>query len=143
VASPYPAMSPTLPYPGSTGYAFPPPGPDGMPPTGYPMAYPGPYPYLPPPVYRANNGLATASLVLSIVGGAMVFCYGLGFLAALVGAILGHVARRQIRQRDEGGAGLALAGIIIGWIVVGIVAILAGLLIGLAVFSSNNPDYFD
>jgi hypothetical protein len=69
--------------------------------------YPG-YGYTPP---KPTNGMAIASLVVSLVG--LVTC-GVG---GLVGAILGHVAKRQIRDRDQAGDGLALAGIIIGWIV--------------------------
>jgi len=57
------------------------------------------------PPRPTTNGLAIASLVVA-----------LSCIAAPVGAILGHVARRQIRQRGESGDGLALAGIIIGWV---------------------------
>lgn len=41
------------------------------------------------------------------------------FLAPLVGAILGHVALSQITRRGEQGRGLALAGIIVGWVLTG------------------------
>jgi hypothetical protein len=55
--------------------------------------------------------LAIASLIVAIAG--LVTC-GLG---GLVGAILGHMGRKKI-QRDPNltGEGLALAGIIVGWI---------------------------
>jgi tetratricopeptide (TPR) repeat protein len=59
------------------------------------------------------NGLAIAALVCSLCG--LLLC-----VAAPVGAILGHVARAQIRGRGQGGDGLALAGIIIGWAVTAI-----------------------
>ncbi|HEX9625283.1 MAG TPA: DUF4190 domain-containing protein, partial [Streptosporangiaceae bacterium] len=42
------------------------------------------------------------------------------FLAAIPAVVLGHMARRQIRQTGEDGAGMALAGLVLGWI--GIVA---------------------
>ena len=61
----------------------------------------------------ATNQLAIVALVLSVAG--LVFC-----LAAPVGAILGHAARSQIRDRGEQGDGLALAAIVIGWLVTGI-----------------------
>jgi hypothetical protein len=35
----------------------------------------------------------------------------------VAGAIMGHVSRRQIRDRGEGGAGMALTGIIVGWVI--------------------------
>jgi hypothetical protein len=78
----------------------------GLPPNGYP-----PYAY-PPPV----NGLAIASLVVSVVAMAGLCGYGLGGYLGIVGLVLGVVARRQIRQRGTGGDGLALAGVIVGGI---------------------------
>jgi Domain of unknown function (DUF4190) len=56
------------------------------------------------------NGLAIGSLVTSIA--AFFVCGSIG----IVGAIMGHMARRQLRERNEDGDGLALAGIIVGWI---------------------------
>jgi hypothetical protein len=90
----------------------------GHPGAGYgPGAAPPGYGY---PVYAypvaPTNGLAIASLVCSLAGLAV-------FLPAPVGAILGHVARRQIRERGEQGDGMALAGIIIGWILTGLYAL--------------------
>jgi len=60
-----------------------------------------------------TNPLAITSLVLSCVG-VMIG------ITAPIGAILGHVARRQIRQQGGQGDGLALAGIITGWIATGL-----------------------
>lgn len=55
-----------------------------------------------------TNGLAIAALVCALVG--------LGtFVTAPIGAVLGHLARRRIRDSGEHGAGMALAGIIVGW----------------------------
>jgi peptidyl-prolyl cis-trans isomerase B (cyclophilin B) len=55
------------------------------------------------------------------------------FVFAPVGAILGHVALGQIKKTGEDGRGLALAGVIIGWIgtAVAILAILFSVLIPL------------
>jgi len=58
-----------------------------------------------------TNTLAIVSLILSLVG------VGLG------GIITGHIARKQIRERGEGGAGMALAGLIIGYIYTAIVVL--------------------
>jgi Domain of unknown function (DUF4190) len=87
--------------------------PPGYPlPAGYPVPSAGQSPY-----YLVNyagpartNGMAIAALAVSIAGSALC-----GFVGGAIGAILGHVARRQIAQRGEDGAGLALAAIIIGW----------------------------
>jgi hypothetical protein len=67
-----------------------------------------------------TNGMAIAALVCSLAG-------LLIFISAPVGAILGHVARKQIRQTGEQGDGMALAGIIVGWILTGLgVCVCAG-----------------
>lgn len=75
-----------------------------------------------------TNGMSIASLVLSIVGAFLLCAYGIGGVVGVVGAILGHVARGQIRERGEAGDGMALAGIIVGWIA-GALGIVAGALI--------------
>lgn len=88
----------------SSGYTPPPPGYAPQPP-GYP---PVPYGY----VYvrpRPTNGYAIAALIVSIAS--FVVCP----LVATAGVVLGYKARAQIRERDEEGDGLALAGIIVGW----------------------------
>ncbi|WFE50436.1 DUF4190 domain-containing protein [Micromonospora sp. WMMD1155] len=76
-------------------------------PPGYPPPHPG-YGYPPP---QKTNGLAIASLVLALVG--LTSCG----ITAPIGAILGHVAQKQIRLSGEGGEGMAKAGIIVGWII--------------------------
>jgi len=119
-------------YPGYPPPGYAPPGypPPGYPATGYPVSgYPAPgySPYGPPP--RRTSGLATASMVLSIVGMALILCYGFGGLLGLTGAIMGHVARRRIRASQEGGDGMAKAGFIVGWIVLGLTIAFWGLAI--------------
>lgn len=118
---PHPANPPGLPGAAGPG-AGPPPapahpaggyGPPARPPGyGYPP-FPYPHPYPAPP---RTNAMAVAALVVSL---ASLTVMG---IAAPVGAILGHVARRQIRERGEEGDGMALAGIIVGWIVTGLLA---------------------
>ena len=91
--------------------------------------YPAPYGYAPP---KTRSSLAVASMVTSIVGAATLVCWGLGGVVGLVGAILGHVARRRIRSSGEAGDGMALAGIVVGWIVLGL-GIVVAVLLGIAV----------
>lgn len=50
-----------------------------------------------------TNTLAIVSLILA-------------FFIPLVGAILGHVAMGQIKKTGEQGRGIALAGVILGWV---------------------------
>ena len=93
-----PTTAPAYPYAG----AYPPPG------------Y-GPPAYIQPVIVNApTNGMAIAALVCAVLG--------LGPIAA----ILGHVARRQIRETGEQGDGFALAGIIVGWVTTGIVVCFCG-----------------
>lgn len=89
---------------------------------GYPVSgYPA-YGY-PAAATLPTNGTAVASMVVSIAAAFGLLCYGLGGYVGIVGAILGHVSRRQICARGEGGDGMALAGIITGWIATGLALI--------------------
>lgn len=135
---------PTAPAPG--GY------PRGAVPGAYPGAAPGAYPpgpypptpafsgqapgggYQPPPVpaywsqppapgfvpVTRTNGLAIASLVLGILW--------LFWLGSLVGLVLGLVALKQIKDRNQGGRGIAIAGVVLSglWLVGFAVAIIVG-----------------
>jgi hypothetical protein len=88
--------------------------PYGQPPYGQQPYPPQPYGYgYPPP--RRTNGLAIASMVLGII-----WLYWIGSILALV---FGYVARKQIRERGESGDGMAIAGIVLGWVGVGVIAL--------------------
>lgn len=110
-----------------------PPVPPQMSPTQYgpPAQYAPPAQYGPPGVYSPNpypyaqtsgtNGLAIASLAVTLVGGFLA-C-GVGFI---LGPILGMVSLGQIKQSGEQGRGLAIASIVLG--VIGILVIIAYML---------------
>ncbi|MEU9505215.1 DUF4190 domain-containing protein [Micromonospora sp. NPDC048170] len=120
--------APADPYAGGDPYA-------GMQQAAQPMAagYPPPYPnygYAPAP---KTNGLAIAALVLALVG--LGSC-----ITAPIGAILGHVAQKQIRQTGEGGEGMAKAGIIVGWIVTGLYLLLVLFYVAIIVFAISQAD---
>ena len=76
-------------------------------------------PYHQPGYYQAmvpvtpTNGLAIGSLVCGILE---FFTLG---LAAVPAVILGHLARGQIRRTGERGDGMAIAGLILGWLAIG------------------------
>jgi hypothetical protein len=84
-----------------------------------------------PPVRQVvtTNGLAVASLACGLAQ--FVF----GPLPTIPAIVLGHVARHQIKRTGEHGAGMALAGLLLGWaaVILGIIAIL-----GLAVFAVSS-----
>lgn len=79
-------------------------------PQGPPVPPPPPYagPYVAPP---PTNGLAIASLVVSVIG--LVVC-GLGLPLAVAGIVLGVVALRRVATSGDRGRGLAIAGVTIG-----------------------------
>jgi hypothetical protein len=87
-------------------------------------------PWAPP---RPTNGLAIASLVCSCVG-IVPFLFVVPFL---LGVIFGFVSRSQIKRSHgaQGGGGLALAGIIVGFSIIGIFILLVTLL---AVFGTTH-----
>jgi len=73
------------------------------------------------PVARVN-GLAIASLACGLAQ------FAFGPLATIPAIVLGHMARRQIKRSGEQGAGLALAGLILGWaaVILGILILVLG-----------------
>jgi hypothetical protein len=89
-------------------------------PPGGPSPAPFYAPYQPTvpafPPARRINGLAIASLICSMSG---LFCG----VTALLGVIFGFVARSQIRRSmgNQSGAGLALAGIIVGLVILALI----------------------
>lgn len=98
-----------------------------------PMAPPAPWQMQPgqwvyaPAQARSTNGLAIASMVLGIL-----WIYWLGSILAV---IFGHVALSQIRQNPhQGGRGMAIAGVVLGWVGVGFGAL--ALFIGIVAASA-------
>jgi len=73
--------------------------------------------------------MAVASMVLGIL-----WIYWIGSILALV---FGYIAKRQIRERGESGGGMATAGIVLGWIGVGFLA----LFLVLAIASSSSSTF--
>jgi peptidyl-prolyl cis-trans isomerase B (cyclophilin B) len=82
--------------------AYPPPYGAYPPYGGYPSAYPPGYPGYPPP--QPTNTLAIASLVCA-------------FVFAPLGIVFGHISLSQIKKTGEEGRGLALAGLIISYLI--------------------------
>jgi hypothetical protein len=76
-------------------------------PGGPPVLY-QPSGYYPAP-QQPTNGLAGGSLACAIVGLMMP-------LLLIPGVIMGHIARDQIRRGNQRGDGLAIAGLVIGYL---------------------------
>ena len=79
-----------------------------------------------------NNNLALASMICGIVAVPLSCCYGAGLPFALAAVIMGFIARKQINESggSQGGAGMALAGIITGFIAIGVGILAIILLVG-------------
>lgn len=98
--------------------------------TGDLVPPPAPAPYtLPAAGQPTTNGMAVASLACGV--GQLVA----GPFAGIAAVVLGHQARQRIRQTGEQGDGLAVTGLVLGYIGLGVVllAIVAILLLGVAV----------
>src|SRR5216683_2756946 len=86
--------------------------------------YPGP----------KTNGLAIAALICGIVQ-----FLGFWLLGTIPAIVLGHMARKQIRQRNEQGAGLALAGLILGYVGIALTVIVVIIII-IAANAAPSPN---
>lgn len=117
--------------------------------TGTPPDEPdrGPAPPPPPPPQPATpsysygasstpktNGLAIASLACSIGG---FFVCGIGFI---LGLVFGYMAKSQIDQSGgtQQGRGMAVAGIIVGWI--GIALAVVGLVVVIIIAAASDDN---
>jgi hypothetical protein len=134
----YPGSYPG-PYPGGQPTGQYPPGqyPSGQ----YPYGAPAGYGYPPPPpgwyggyqqANRGTNGLAIASLVVSIAA----------FCLPVVAGLLGIFGLRQIRRTGQSGRGMAIAGIVINSVATVLVAlfVVLGVIGG---FDEGNTDVQD
>jgi hypothetical protein len=98
-----PSSTPPAP-PTYPAYQTPPPNPYG--------AVPG-YGGAPYPVARPTNGMALAAMIVSLAG--IITC-----ISFPIGAVLGHVALKQVRETGQEGEAFAKTGIIVGWIGTGL-----------------------
>lgn len=98
-------------------YRSDPAAPEHLPQSGYTVQLPQsgytvvPYSYAYP---RRTNMMAILALVFA-------------FVVAPAAIVLGHIARKQIRQTGEEGDGLALAGLIVGYALTGLSVVFCGL----------------
>jgi len=139
--------------PGSTAYS---PGPAGYSPAGYPtvpgqqgfgtapgigyppVQVPGLVPAYQPGLAagqgRRSNTLAVGSLVLGLVQFVGWIFVLPGLVAAILAIVFGFVSMNQIRRSGERGRGLAIAGVVLGFLAI----IIAGLLVVVGVAAKNQ-----
>ena len=79
---------------------------------------------------QRTNGFAVASLVLGLTS----FC---GFVTGILAVIFGNVALGRIARSEglEKGRGMAIAGIVLGWVSI---AVLAGVAIAWFAYNLSN-----
>ncbi|WP_049825777.1 DUF4190 domain-containing protein [Tsukamurella paurometabola] len=64
----------------------------------------------PPAKSSSTNGLAIGALIA-------------GIICAPLGIVLGHIALRQINRSGERSRGLAVAGLVVGYVLTGLIAV--------------------
>lgn len=94
------------------------------------MSTPKPYQPVPQPypqvVVRPTNPLAVVTLVLGLLG------------FAVVPVVTGHVALRQIRARGEGGTACAVIGLVLGYLAVATYVVVALVVAGFLVWGGTR-----
>jgi peptidyl-prolyl cis-trans isomerase B (cyclophilin B) len=101
--------------------AYPPPAPPPYGPAGGYYGYPQPQP---------TNGLAVASLICA-------------FVFAPLGIVFGHVSLSQIRRTGEEGRGLAIAGLVVSYLVTALTVIAVVAVIAFAALAVQISEKFD
>ena len=100
------------------------------------------------PSIPKNNGMAIASMVLGIVAIPLICCRLVGIVPAILAIVFGFLSKKKIAESNglEIGKGMSLAGIILGFVTVGICAIIIVISIigmfGLTALS-ENPEFFE
>jgi hypothetical protein len=122
-------------FPGSQGYHQPVYSKSGYPQPGYQQ--PGYHPayqqpgFYPAAVQRPTDGLAIASLVLGIVW--------VSWVGSILAVIFGHISLRRIEREGKAGRGMAIAGLVLGYVgIATLLLFIASIIIGAAT-SQNGP----
>ena len=111
--------------------------------------YPGSYPPPPPQPYAGynapvgpRNGLGIAALVVAIIG--LVFCWTVagGVILGVAAIILGFVARGRVKRGEATNGGVAIAGIVLGFLAIIVSLVFIPIYIGM--FEEvGGSDYVD
>lgn len=119
-AAPAPSSAP--PYASAPQQAY---QPGAYPPSAY-----GGYGYAAP---QKSNVLSIISMISSIAG----FIWILPFLGSVAGVIMGHISLGQIKRTGEKGRGMALAGIIVGYVGLAFLLVIAAVIV-FAIWASEQ-----
>ena len=64
-----------------------------------------------------SSGFATASMVLGIVSVPCCVVRGAGLVTAVLAVVFGHIAMHRIKRHSLKGQGMAIAGLVLGYLV--------------------------
>jgi hypothetical protein len=101
--------------------------PGGPAPQAYPPGYWQPGAYVQVQPRRVTDGLAIASMVLGILW--------VGWIGSILAVIFGHVALRRIAREGKAGRGMAIAGLVLGY--VGVATLLLYIVVVVIAFNSG------
>jgi hypothetical protein len=93
------------------------------------------------PVAAVNNKNAVMSIIFSGVGLVVGLFTGFLMLLSIPGVIFGHKALKELRTSQEAGHGLAIAGLVMGYVSIALMAVLAVivfLILGIGVLASGS-----
>ena len=87
-------------------------------------------------VVPQQNAMALTSMILGIIS----IVLSTGPFTAIPGVICGHIARRQIRESPypQVGDGMAIAGLILGYLCIILTVVLILVLVGIFVFAATS-----
>ncbi len=129
--------------PAASGFGYPGYGPQPMPDQPAPQPYwgaappYGAYAYGQPIAAPKTSGFAIASLVTSLISWFIIPLIG-----GIVAVVLGHIARGEIRRSNGAitGGGMALAGLIIGYIQIALMLIAIVIVVWIALIFASHPN---
>lgn len=103
-----------------------------------PSTYSQPAYGAPAPRAMGTNGLSIASLVSGIV--ALLFTWPFG-IVGLAPVIMGHIAVKQCKERGQDGKGMAIAGLVMGYVAIAGFLLIVGIIIFAMVLAGTASTY--
>lgn len=107
----------------------------------YPNSPPA-YGYYTPPYQPVVRGPQTSTFAIASLVTSLVSWFIIPFIGGIVAVVLGHIARNEIRKSNGtiSGGGMALAGLIIGYIQIALTIIGIAIIIWIVVIFASNPN---
>lgn len=109
----------------------------------HPTYPPTPPPLAPPPpsaVKPKASGMAVASMVLGVLGITVGLCLLFFPVMPILAVVFGHLALRQISSTGAPGRGVAITGVVTGYVGIGL-ALLSLIGLALGTFTAPTPAF--